>query len=340
MLFVPLTLIVFVVLSFALIWFARTEDLSHLAHRLFLGLIGLYAVQSLLLTLRWGYGIAGAAGPIAMIAPVLPVLAYLSYRALTGPLSGRALWPAAIIAVNWLALMVLPDLADVLIPLTYLGFGGLLILVATRGVDQVVLSPLDNAGKVVRAMALTGGALVASGLTDVYIIFDFITNAGRNVGMVSGVLPSVFVLIVGLSAALGRVSSVVEPEFTSGPDVSHAPSVEDVEIVARLEALFETEGLHRNEELSLRRLSRRLSQPDRRVSNAINRTRGQSVSQFVNEYRVREACDLLINTSDTILAVSLAAGFATKSNFNREFVRITGTSPSQWRRQNRAPSQA
>ena len=104
----------------------------------------------------------------------------------------------------------------------------------------------------------------------------------------------------------------------------------------QLEALFAREALHRDEDLSLRRLARRLGLSDRRVSNAINRSHGTSVSQYVNGHRVAAACRLLRESEDTILAVSLAAGFATKSNFNREFQRVMGMSPSVWRRQNRA----
>ena len=61
-----------------------------------------------------------------------------------------------------------------------------------------------------------------------------------------------------------------------------------------------------------------------------------SVSQFVNEYLITEACRLLRETDETVLAISLAAGFATKSNFNREFPRVTGQTPSQWRSANKA----
>ncbi len=81
----------------------------------------------------------------------------------------------------------------------------------------------------------------------------------------------------------------------------------------------------------MRRLSRKLGLPDRSVSKAINKTQNMSVSQFVNQFRIKDACALLEQTDQSILQVSLAAGFLTKSNFNREFARITGQTPSQWR---------
>ena len=123
--------------------------------------------------------------------------------------------------------------------------------------------------------------------------------------------------------------------MNESPIQSAHATLEDEEVMARLAGLFENEHMHRNDELSLRRLARRLQMPDRKVSNAINRVRRISVSQFVNEYRVNDACERLISTDDSILAISLAAGFATKSNFNREFQRIKRVSPSQWRNQNK-----
>ncbi|MNY61663.1 HTH-type transcriptional activator Btr [compost metagenome] len=77
--------------------------------------------------------------------------------------------------------------------------------------------------------------------------------------------------------------------------------------------------------------------PARRISNAINRIHGISVSQYVNNYRVEEACRLLLTTEEAITQIAFEAGFLTKSNFNREFLRVTGKSPSSWREQRRVP---
>ena len=51
----------------------------------------LHAVQSLLLTLRWGHGIEPAGRFAGFTAPVLPVIAYMPCRALSTPLRGGRL---------------------------------------------------------------------------------------------------------------------------------------------------------------------------------------------------------------------------------------------------------
>ncbi len=89
-------------------------------------------------------------------------------------------------------------------------------------------------------------------------------------------------------------------------------------------------------ELNLARLARRLGAPARAVSEAVNRVHGVSVSHYVNNHRIGEACRLLRDTDLPVTRILFEAGFMTKSNFNREFLRVTGESPSEWRR--RLPS--
>ena len=101
-----------------------------------------------------------------------------------------------------------------------------------------------------------------------------------------------------------------------------------------LDALMQKHRLFADSGLNLARLARRLSRPARAVSNAVNRLRGTSVSQYVNDFRVAEACRLLRDTEEPVTRILYDAGFMTKSNFNREFSRVTGMTPSDWRMKN------
>ena len=60
-------------------------------------------------------------------------------------------------------------------------------------------------------------------------------------------------------------------------------------------------------------------------------------SQYINRLRVQEACRLLAGSDMSVTQVIYAAGFNTKSNFNREFTRNTGQTPSAWRAARVAP---
>ena len=329
MLFVPLPLFATFLLVLVLVRFVLRRDMRLRAHQLFAALIGLYAAQSLLTSLRWGYGIGGITVLIAILAPVLPALAYLAYRALSGRLRGAQFWPLGVVIANWAAYAAMPALADPLILITYLGFGAMLLRLYLRGADDLTLPAINDAAEIRLAMGLTGVMLIASALTDIYVIYDFITIEGRSAGMFLSVVQPVFVVAIGTSAVLGRSAATSDTD-TAEPSVPVA-SEADSDILNRLDDLFTRERLHLSEDISLRRLARRLGVPDRQVSNAVNRARGMSVSQYVNEHRIKEACRLLRDTDDSVLTVSLASGFATKSNFNREFARVTGQTPSQWR---------
>ncbi len=54
--------------------------------------------------------------------------------------------------------------------------------------------------------------------------------------------------------------------------------------------------------------------------------------KYINQVRIRRACDELQRTNDSINAIAARAGFSTLSTFNRNFRQIMGISPQQLRR--------
>lgn len=65
---------------------------------------------------------------------------------------------------------------------------------------------------------------------------------------------------------------------------------------------------------------------------------GQRFPAFVNELRIGRACRLLAETDLAVTAVAQACGYPNLSNFNRQFRRLKGLSPSEFRRTLRATS--
>ena len=51
-----------------------------------------------------------------------------------------------------------------------------------------------------------------------------------------------------------------------------------------------------------------------------------------NSVRIRTACRELKRTNDTVGDIAVRCGFTTLSTFNRNFHRIMGISPQQWRK--------
>lgn len=58
----------------------------------------------------------------------------------------------------------------------------------------------------------------------------------------------------------------------------------------------------------------------------------KTFNQFLNEYRVSQACRLIKNESYTLAAISQDCGFSNISNFNKQFKRIMNETPSHFRK--------
>ncbi len=58
---------------------------------------------------------------------------------------------------------------------------------------------------------------------------------------------------------------------------------------------------------------------------------GHSFVEFVNRVRVGQACSMLYATDDTITTICHQAGFNNVANFNRNFLKVKGVTPSQYR---------
>lgn len=101
----------------------------------------------------------------------------------------------------------------------------------------------------------------------------------------------------------------------------------------RWRQMVEERELYRSEQnMTLVRAARLMGVPSRQLSQAINSCYGASFSRHLNDLRVARAQALLKQTGMPVTEVYLEAGFTTKSHFHREFARVTGQSPSNYRR--------
>lgn len=59
---------------------------------------------------------------------------------------------------------------------------------------------------------------------------------------------------------------------------------------------------------------------------------GCSPLDYLNSYRIKQACINLRLTNDSILDISMQVGFHTISSFNRQFLSLVGITPSEYRK--------
>lgn len=342
MIFVPISFVVALLLVSFIIRIWRDEEEARPAAMPFLVLLVVMTVQSVVVGLRWGYGVMAVMPLMSVLAASIPPLSFLAFRNLTQRPHGYDVkdWPHALPVLLLLALNIVWGAPiDAALILIFLGYGLALFWLARLGPDGLSASRLDGALRSYRALQLMATSLVASSLSDIFISLDFSFSDGRHVPAVVTAFMSVILLLLGMAALQAEGGSARESgEADADPIVSEkkaqperTASEEDARIARELDMMMQEKRLYKDAELNLGKLARRMGLSVRAVSNAVNRVHGVSVSHYVNNYRIAEACRLLRETSQPITAIVFDAGFLTKSNFNREFLRVTGKSPSAWR---------
>jgi AraC-like DNA-binding protein len=93
-------------------------------------------------------------------------------------------------------------------------------------------------------------------------------------------------------------------------------------------------ALYRNSELTLASLAEQVGVSVHHLSETLNQYAGKNFNLFINEYRVSEVCQQLKQEKDRkLIDLALDAGFSSKSSFNAIFKKLTGKTPSLYRRQ-------
>jgi AraC-like DNA-binding protein len=100
--------------------------------------------------------------------------------------------------------------------------------------------------------------------------------------------------------------------------------------------LMNTEKPFLDNEITLLKLANALSLSPHHLSQIINENLHLSFFDFINSYRIKEACKMLASTDYqkyTILAISMNVGFNSKSTFNTAFKKFTNKTPSEYKKQ-------
>ncbi len=103
---------------------------------------------------------------------------------------------------------------------------------------------------------------------------------------------------------------------------------------AKLCGLMEIEQVYLESELRLSTLAETLTISPNQLSQIINQCAQKSFYDFVNEYRINHAKQLLKSeTKKTVLDIALSVGFNNKATFNRVFKQHTQMTPTSFSRQ-------
>lgn len=294
------------------------------------------AAQAAIVGLRWTVGWPAVRVIQPFTAALVPILALWLVADL-----GAKPWPprrvalGVAVAVGALVPMVAARLPLVDLTLVVLFVGaGLRILAVALTPGAFDGARLGDGGRARAASLTLAGLLISGAALDIALATDFYRSRAEAALLVS--LANLLTLAVAAGATIVLAAARPAVEVVAPPSPIAAPATEDEDaVLADVVTALDGGALWRDPDLTLERLARKAGWPARAISAAVNRRHGVNVSQFVNLRRVEAAKALLADTDDPVTAVQFAVGFETKSNFNREFRRIAGCAPSDWRRRAR-----
>ncbi|MEO0829588.1 MAG: AraC family transcriptional regulator [Pseudomonadota bacterium] len=289
-------------------------------------LLALCALQSLIIALAQHYGVPGMRIVQPITATFLAPAAWLAYVATAvRPFRRLDLWHALLPLVAIAVLISVPQLLDVFLPLLFVAYGAAILIQSLKGPDAQPQSFLANGDLPSRIWLVIGLALIASALSDILIF------AAQHAGLshwrpwIISLFTSGNLLLVGLFS----LSSQLQGETPEASAPTGEVAEPDAEVWQSIQSYMSEHRPYLDPDLTLARLSRKLGIPAKTISATINRATGDNVSRFVNAARI-EAAQMALLNGESITSAMLASGFNTKSNFNREFLRVTGLSPSKW----------
>ena len=119
----------------------------------------------------------------------------------------------------------------------------------------------------------------------------------------------------------------IDPNYTSiHKENSH---------IKNLEALLMQQQLYLNPKLSLEDVAKKLGLSKSYLSRIVNRELQVNFTDYLNTFRVERAKEFLKNSkflNYTLIAIGLEAGFNSKSTFNKVFKKMTGLTPSEYKK--------
>ena len=136
-----------------------------------------------------------------------------------------------------------------------------------------------------------------------------------------------------LSRIFNRKASKKSPH--SEPEKSSLNPLFVEECITKLKYLMEIERVYRDENISFRSLAKKLSIPYYQLSQILNEEIGQNFSDYINDYRIKEAKKILSSPKGAErknTSVSLDVGFNSMTAYYRAFKKFTGMTPHQYRK--------
>ncbi len=105
-------------------------------------------------------------------------------------------------------------------------------------------------------------------------------------------------------------------------------------LVQKINAVLEQNKYYKDPDFNLSSFAEKLGVPKYRISQALNAFSEKSFSELINEFRIEEAKERLVEKSSSHLkleAIGEEVGFRNKVSFYKNFKKLVGSSPGEYR---------
>lgn len=284
------------------------------------------AVQSLIIALAQHYMIPGARFVQPVTAAIIPPAAWLAFQTVAVRKLNRAdvlhgLTPVMAIA----ALAVAPRFLDVYLPGLFVTYGALILIQSLQGPDAQPRAFFSSGDIPSKIWLVIGAALILSAFSDGLIIAAQILGYAELRPWIISLFSVGNLLVIGMLS----LSSHLQTDTVEDAPLPYAGAQPDAALMERITVYMAERKPFLDPDLTLTKLSRKLGAPAKMISTTINATTDENVSRFINNARIKTAQDHLMK-GESITNAMLSSGFNTKSNFNREFLRVAEASPTDW----------
>ena len=159
------------------------------------------------------------------------------------------------------------------------------------------------------------------------------TNSLRTIILVFGVFLICWLFLKAVNSP--KLFKGIDVGLQTSKEIKTTNQIIENEQIAILQKYMIDRKPYLNPSLTIRKLSDEIQMNSRELSVLINQNLNKHFFDFVNEYRIEEAKNILKDSSKkefTILEILYEVGFNSKSSFNTAFKKHTGLTPTQFRK--------
>jgi len=174
------------------------------------------------------------------------------------------------------------------------------------------------------------------------LVLSLIVSIVQNLGSPWISKLALVILILSVLLFIGQIyfQAFKDPKvFVNGAENKYRGNQlmdeEQNKIKEKVERAFEMDKIHLNPDLTINDLSESIGEFPRDVSQVINELFGLSFFDLVNSFRIRESKKIISENVDprkTVLEIMYESGFNSKSSFNTQFKKLTGLTPSEFKK--------